>query len=162
MTVDAKPVARGCRIPERQTHSAPSRDADMAGDVKKGFIHGERGGEHRRQRHDGRRHGCRFGRCRNDPAAPAGEHGTHMKRRAPCGRRAADLDHRRPGCRFPDAGAEAHDRVGERDERKRDGQRCVGQRRHAHAAQEDAPRERDGGQEGRLVMAVSRGLLTDT
>ena len=53
-----KPVARRRRIPERQTHSTPSRDADMAGDVKKGFIHGERGGEHRRQRHDGRRHGA--------------------------------------------------------------------------------------------------------
>ena len=43
----AKPVTRGRRIPERQTDSTPSRDADMAGDVKKGFVHGERGGEHR-------------------------------------------------------------------------------------------------------------------
>src|SRR5262245_33637971 len=34
----------------------------------------------------------------------------------------------------------------------------LGQRHHAHAAQEDAPRERDGGQERGLVMGIARSF----
>ena len=134
----------------------------MAGDIKKGFIHGEGGGQHGRQRHDRGRHRRGLEGGRNDAATPAGKYGTDMKGCAPNGRRAADFDHWRTGFRLRDTAAEYRDGLGERGaERKRGEQGRIGQWRDPHAPQEDAPCECDSSQECGLVMAVARGVLAN-
>ena len=159
MTASASQSAGGAQDPRATDPQRAVPRRRLAGNIKKGFIHGERGGEHRRQRHDGRRHRASAGVPERSRRASRRTRRAHETARAA---RTARRRSRSPACRLPAPRCwrQSHDGVGERGaERKRGEQRCVGQRRHGHAAQEDAPRERDGGQERGLMMPVARGIV---
>ena len=144
----------------RATDPTARRPATPAcpADVKEGFVHGERGGEHRRQRHDGAGPGATRP-ARNDAAAPAREHGPDVERRAPRADGTPPISitgvpARRSADARPPSAATASASVVPNGSGTASG--VSGSGANAHAAEEDAPRERDGGQEGRLMMPVAR------
>ena len=120
------------------------------------FVDGQGGREHRRQRHG--RPGAvsdAVGGIRDDAASPPGENRPNAESRHVAPRTVADTDDGHAGGHIAKRAAERDYRVGEgAAERQRRGQANVQIARNGDAAEENAPAERDRGQDRRLVVPV--------